>query len=96
MVTEGNTHRGGCGIEEEHAQLEPVDAEGDEIHGHADEGDQGGADQKGAGNPVNSVERNSVHKIVCWVGCEVSAINQLCDVRGQGSRSVQKFGRAAI
>jgi hypothetical protein len=67
VVADGDAHHRGDEVEEEHAELEPIDSEFHQIDGQADQRDQGGADEKRAGDPVHSVKGNTIHgwKLLC-------------------------------
>lgn len=63
VITDSNAHHRRAEVEEEHAELEPIDPEMVEIDWRANECDECGANEEAGGNPVHTVKRNAKHNI---------------------------------
>jgi hypothetical protein len=67
VITDRNAHHRRAEVEEEHAELEPIDSEMIEIDGRANKCDESGADKEAGGNPVHAVKGNAKHNIFKFV-----------------------------
>ena len=61
VITDRDTHHRRAEVEEEHAELEPIDSKMIEIDGSADKGDESGADEEAGSDPVHAVKGNTEH-----------------------------------
>ena len=61
MISDRDAHHGGSQVKEEKGHQKPVGSMVIKINRKAKKGDQGGADQKRAGCPVDSVKGDAIH-----------------------------------